>query len=805
MTFPPRPTFTVAVLVVALSAPAAAQDSPLVLQGVFPAGLRTQATTSWGTFQVTVSNPGSSARDARVLIFYPSRPDEQYGRDIWLPPRSSRTVLVPVGPAPDEESTIGREVQALLYDRTGGQDRLVLPPGEERVRSRVTPYRKREAATALVLDPSPDDESDRPADDAAILLAHTLRSAAGLPEQLAVLREAFLPTGVEAFDGVDHVILAGNRFAADPTGCAALRAWVERGGKLWVRLDLVDAENVASILGEDFGIRVIDRVGLTDVRLARTVEPPPTTGQLYEEPVDLVRVSLPADWTTLHTANGWPATFSRRLGRGKVVFTTLGARAWHRPRNAKDGKSPYDHLWALPVSLGPLGEVARELEVKEDPPPFSDADLMPLVTEQVGYSVVSRETVGGVLGAFVVAVLGAGAVARRAGRSDLAGWLAPGAAVVAVGVLVALGVGSRHASPPTVAVVELVDAAPGTGETSAHGLFAVYRPDSGPVPLRATGGGLLELNAEGLEGRIRRRVQTDLGAWHWEGLELPAGVRTGTFRASARPGPVTAVARFGPDGAEGTLTSPTFRNPSDGLVLIVGRQPSPVTFAADGKFTVGVDDLPAGEFIPGTVLTDRQQRRQAIYRKLLSNPLPRHVAERDLLLAWTDPEEVPFTTDDMVRNVGTALLSVPLEFRAPPPGTRVTVPAAFVPYRRLLNGRLITPALEADTQFELDLRFQLPASLVPLTVEKATLTARVRAPGRKVTLAGKDGGKKVVLAEENGPSEAMRVVINDVKLLRPDERGGLIVTLSFGEWDGLHNPWKIESMGLEVVGRTADR
>src|SRR5260221_8722987 len=122
----------------------------------------------------------------------------------------------------------------------------------------------------------------------------------------------------------------------------------------------------------------------------------------------------------------------------------------------------------------------------------------------------------------------------------------------------------------------MVDAVPGPGGVAARGLFAVCRPARGPSPAAARRGGLLDLDPTGLDGQLRRRIQTDLGAWEWDGLAVPAGVRTGAFRSSARPGPVTAVARFASDGLEGTLTAPTFHDPEDALVVTPGREPPPV-------------------------------------------------------------------------------------------------------------------------------------------------------------------------------------------------------------------------------------
>ena len=140
----------------------------------------------------------------------------------------------------------------------------------------------------------------------------------------------------------------------------------------------------------------------------------------------------------------------------------------------------------------------------------------------------------------------------------------------------------------TVATVAVADVVPGGEETSAHGLFAVFQPDSGPIPLGSRDGALLDLYPEGLEGQTRRRIQTDTDAWHIEDLSLPAGVRTGPFRATLRTGPVSAIARFGPTGVEGTLTAGTFRDPADALIVTPAREPIAVRL---GPVHVERDDV----------------------------------------------------------------------------------------------------------------------------------------------------------------------------------------------------------------------
>src|SRR5204863_4314757 len=137
-------------------------------------------------------------------------------------------------------------------------------------------------------------------------------------------------------------------------------------------------------------------------------------------------------------ADGWPAAFGQPLGRGKVFVTTIGGAAWHRPREAREARAPFEHYPDLPVPLPPLNRLALVIHPEPQTPAFQPADLAPLVTADIGYSVISRGTAALVLGGFALGLLAVGLVIRRSRRPGLAGWLTPGVAAVAAGLLVAL-------------------------------------------------------------------------------------------------------------------------------------------------------------------------------------------------------------------------------------------------------------------------------------------------------------------------------------------------------------------------------
>ena len=753
--------------------------------------------------------------------------------------------MVPVGPAPAQPSTGSRQLEVLLFDRTGGQDQLVLPPGEAKVRTRAVIYQKRETTTAVMVDPEADPDgptaSGKPPDPTipvarwtitsgerrsrtgtpaaeAILVARVGRVPTSLSDRLSLVPDGPLPPTPETFDGTDVFVLAGNRLAADPPGRAALRHWVQQGGRLWVMLDLVDPATVAALLGDDFDIGFVDRVGLTTLRLHRSGDNPTAVeGREVEQPISLVRVIPSAGDQVLHVVNGWPASFSRRVGRGKVLFTALGGRGWHRPRGERDNgmvgpgrPAVVEPTSGLPIALLPLGELAAELYPSPETDPLPPEALRPLLTEEIGYTIIGRETAAAILGGFVLTLLGLGLGLRRSRRPELVGWLGPAVALVAAGLFVGLGARSRQAVPPTEAVVELVDAIPGSGETTATGLYAVYHPTSGPATIATREGAMLALDTEGLDGQTRRRVQMDTGIWRFEGLTLPAGVRTGPFRSGGQHGRVVATARFGPDGIEGRLEVGRYAGPTDAIFLTAAREPVAVRFGLDGKFTATSSDaLPPGQYLAGVVLTDRQQRRQAVYRQLLGGALPRHLEGRELLLAWAEPPDPPFTPEAGSRVIGTALLTVPLEFEKVAPDTRVTVPRGFIPFKRSTNGALSVPTMTASFPVDMRLRFQLPASVVPLKLERATVFVRVRAPGQKFIVSGVADGQPVRLYETDTPTEPIRVEITDERLLRTDAQGGLHLDVAIkgaaGTGESAETAWKIESLAMEAVGRTESR
>jgi hypothetical protein len=803
-------------VLLALACQAAGAQDPVdrpVLKGVGPVGTQATLTESWGTLGFTLTNPTDRDVEARVLTFYADAPGRQFGRDVRVPARSVLRSWSCIGPPSASPGRDVVELKSLLYDRTGGREVLLRSPEGPPLYSHMVRFRRKEPATVVLLDadvadgsreqPSPGERAR--AEDVRELV-RAFRHHALLSDRVNAVPQRFLPPAAEALDGVDHVVLGTDRLADDPAGRRTLREWLERGGTLWVMLDSVGPATLGPLLGDVADVQVVDRVSLTRVQFrngpmnAHRAEVPAVE---YEEPVEFVRV-LTAGPQVHYTVDGWPAAFVKDVGRGRVVFTALAARGWFRERTAKDPKSRYPEFPKLPMPLVPFEFLAAELHPGPDRPPLPEDDLRAAAVGEIGYAVTGRGRVVAVFGGLFVALAAAAVALGRWGKREHLGWIGPGLALGAAGVFVALGLASRGAVPPTVAEAQVVDAVPGLDEAQAAGVLAVYHPAASTAPVGAERGGAFDLDLSGLEGRVQRRVQTDLDRWHWDDLELPAGVRTAPFRQTVRTEiPVEAVVRFGPDGAEGRVTTGPFGRLEDVLLSAPGRHILAVAPAADGSFRVNSDaELHGGQLVVGTLLTDRQRARQALYEKLLAEPQPRHVANRGLLLGWAEPADLHFALGADGRK-GEALVTIPLQYERTPPGTRVVVPAAFVDcVRTTADGRRFRPTTESQLAAANRLRFQIPASVRPLVVDGVRLTLHLSAPGREVVVGAVAGRETVVVRKLQSPVGVERIDI-DPKLLLPDEDGAMTVSFAVGE-AGERTVWRLESAGLELRGRTSE-
>jgi hypothetical protein len=779
-------------------------------------GVNTFRPQRWGVVGVTVANP--SDRPAEVLSshYFGDQSDRQFARQLWIPARAKRAAWHPVLPPANSPRGMSLPVKSLLIDRSHEREVVIGDRGDTLTHDGLLPTQPDTSpVTGLIADP----------DDAhAARTVQVARVALTLPPRVARLDGDSLPPTTESLQALDQLVVASDRPAADPAGCRAIRGWLHGGGRLWVRLDRVAPGTAALLLGEDFPGTVVDRVELTRWQFEQERASADPDDELYdtprgkdvrrtdgaidpfEAPVEMARVLVPGV-RPVHTIGGWPASFWVRSGRGLVLFTTVGPRVWVNPRPEGDrAKGDPQNPVAGYEETEPLRQLARPFLKPRDGPLLKPQAFTPLVSAEVGHRVVGRGTVLAVLGAFCVALAAGGWWFGR--RGDLAhlGWAGPAAAVGAALVLVVVGYSARTRVPPTLAVAQLVEIAPGAEDAPVTGLLALYNPEGAAAPLGAERGGAFLPDMKGQGGTTRRMVRTDLDRWHWENLDLPPGLHLAPFEVTARLSePVSARATFGPGGVSGTLALGPFREPADAIIALPSRRHVAVRLSETG-FTAGPSNqLAPGQFLAAEVLSEAQRHRQAVYRELLDQRVwPRYPA-RPTLLVWAAPLDLGFTFVEGARRSGAALLAIPLALDRPAPGTVVKIPAPFLPYQPLTGDGLtllhdpkhndwVGPRAAPARAV---LRVQVPRELLPLRVERAVIDADVSAPGRPFEVSA----GPTVLATRSGPTGRVRIEIDNPDALRPDAGGAIDLGLAVGAGPG---EWRINDLQIELTGRVPE-
>jgi hypothetical protein len=807
----------------------------------------------WGILNLEVTNPLDVPQEFLSTTYFEGQPTLQFGRRLWLPAHArlwtSQPVLLPGLPA---EGSDKWNFHSLVFNTTGGAEIATRDVQGQMLRSGVLPARTDAPLTALVDDRDerhPEVERDSPY-NLVIGSRVSLRlnpALASFPGDHFMAGQVHFSVDDASWKPLQQLILADNCALDDPGGLAAIRRWVYGGGRLWVMLDRVDPQILERILGDEFLCDVVDRVGLTSIRIEPTSPDsgsPPVESE-YDQPVDLVRV-IASGVDVPFTINGWPAAFWKTFGSGRVLVTTLAPRGWMRARTPADPELPRTIL-LLPgageaqrfVPLPPMAAMAKEFFPQTGVPATYSRLLEPGVGEYIGYSIPPRWLIMGLLGVFIAAV--AGLEIWLLGRRTFLplDWLSSALAIGVAGLLLVVGVRNRHAIPMTAAEVEFVEAIPGSDDVRSEGAVALYNPESSPSVIGTTGGGRLIPDLTGLEGTAKRIVWQGLDTWNWENLSLGAGERRGTqTKIELLPERFDARGTFGPEGLTGQLSAPGVSLPGDALIA-TRRGRIGVDLGPDGVFRAPVANLfGPDQYLAAGLLSDEQDRRRMIYSRILPEFFREDQSGRPSLFLWGERRGAGFAFEKDRILLGASLIAIPLALDRPPAGTPVRVPDLFLPFRNTTqpDGSPSSPLWDHRRQEWMEstrpgtawFRFQLPAELLPIDLTGARIVITVSGPVGRVELsalrrpenkgerAEAPRGEAVSVKTWNAPVGTLSAAeITDAALLQLDGAGGLVLGLSAGEpvspdaagVPGLPgsklSAWRIEHLSVEVSGTIA--
>lgn len=755
-----------------------------------PGGTQRFSRGDWTVLSVSGRNLTDSDREEVMSVYMGEDSSRQFAKQFWLPAGATRQSFLPVWVPESPLTEQQMSLSSMRLDESSGSEQITQDYIGMSVSNRSVMLTDQEVNTGLLMDRRPPDASGAIPEDTETLYAAIYAGRDSVVESplgvgLITFNGNFLPPTPRALDELDQFILASDRIVADTAGLAQIRSWLRDGGRLWIMLDRTSESVVRALLGDEVDFTVVDRLELTDYDLASEAtmtDPAISEPWSGETPVDFVRVLSDADDIPVRI-DGWPAAIWQPVGRGEVLLTTLGARGWVKE----------EQLTAAYRTM-----CARVFELRNVPEPHAEA-LLPILDDQIGYTIPARHVAALVLGVNAVLLCLIGGWWARQRRLERLAFLIPVLAIISTVTLLAIG--KRHATavPSSVATGQLVQVFDSVGEAKVSTVRAIYSQDSGDLGLQSPYRTMtIPLRSEPSAGVARIRWD-DTGASTWQGSPLPPGVLHATSDSTIQlADPIELRGTFDENGFVGDLRGVGSRSCSDALIVAAPGPATAVDIGADSN-GIAVRGALSGllakdQFILGALLSDTQRMRQEALRQVLASPEKNPFGYQPSLLFWTEPFDLGVRFDDRFeRGGGAALVSVPVRLRRPADGTRYQIPSTFVAIQPHAGSRGVTStfnprtgdwlAMTKPSNTELSVRF--PKTLLPLSIETITVHFRVSAPSRSVVLMGRIDGDPVELFRQDSPAGQLDATLDRVEALDLDDDGGLwlsvVVTKSESE------------------------
>lgn len=797
-----------------------------------------------GSLGVLVQNRTEQPREVLIATHFDVEPTLQFGRRVWLPPRSMLQTWQHVR-LPKGEMIPGTSIgfHSLVLDPQRPDEVLIRGDAGDLKRDGLLRIFDRGAVCGLIdawPERTPSVAELFPVRDAPSVwdLVFKAQLQSFSEPRIVLLSTRTFSASDENLQALDQLVIADPRVGDDVAGLIAIRRWMFAGGKVWLMLDRCGPVVLQRLLGDEAVCEVVDRVAHTTIQMVSTDQQErPGSPRDYEQSIEFVR-TLVSGVQVAYTLEGWPAAFWKDCGEGRLLVTTLNPRGWlpsdsqpvrEQPEPASDSTDTRRSASRRSTTASPpaiteeMSRLAAEFFSRRREPLVSEKDFAARVPEFIGYSIPEKWVVSGLLFGFCGLMLVTGLGLQRRGRLEILGLVGAGLAILVSGTLVLIGSQHRQAAPPTVASVQLARAIPGTDDVQVEGISGLYSPDSGVAEIASRQGGWMLPDLGGTAGTTRRLIWTDLDQWHWDHFPQAAGVRLATFRTSVTANDrLHAQATFGPDGLSGKLHVPASLQPTDPILATnIGR--GNVELRQDGTFEIPAEAVFAAEqFLAAEFLSDEQHRRQELLKALLANPQRRDFPTEPQLLFWTSPWDVGFHFRADQRILGSALVAVPLRLHRPEPGTHVRLTPPWLPFRVVVgpDGTMPSPIwdfqrlqwTERSDPSVAWLRFQIPSVLAPIAIESGHVTVQVRGPVGKLEIATYRPRTDAIvrLKEWIDPVGRLTLNLTDSSSLEAFADGSVLLRVSAGDPDRPEltltqsdignkiNYWQIETLSLDL-------
>ncbi len=763
---------------------AAAQGANLTLTGaVCPLGGVKPG--RWVEARCQVTNRSGAARRLLTVISFKSQPNVQFAARLEIPAHCRRQVWIPVRSAGLQPGERSIWLHTLLVDDTVKPERVLdRQTGAMLVEQMTSPM----AVLVGYNDP------------ASMNLAEAMRSQMGLGKALFFTSPRMLPNELPGWGAVDCCLVGADNPKIAPLQLHIMRDWLAAGGRLWIQASPQNETFCAALLKQAFVCQTVAVIHTAHLHF---------TGKMLNQRVVLKRAvrlscALPNGMKTLETVNGWPAVMETAFGRGRVYVCMLNGRGM---LNAK--RQGTAALWTAVQHFFPSAMRSPKSLLPQ---------LHHFAMAQIGYQIVGRSAVAGILLAFTSILILISLWLYRRKRLERLALLGIAAAVLAVIGLTILGIHSRQAVPLTLSTAEMGYVVPKAKTLVFSGAADVYSPQQQNARINSAGGGVFWPDLTGSRETVVRMIWTDYNRWNWRGLQWPSGAVARGFVSGVRHTThLREVAgSFGPDGLTLRPAPDIMKRLTDVLIAAPSGDLT-VKPAAHGRWLAGTAQVLApGQYVSSLVLGNRQWQRSQVFATLLS----RRNFSAPVMLGWMTRVNPGLQANNDIRRQQNMLVEIPIKLLRSKTGGNVQIPAPYIHFRLVAGPGQVRPALVYNTQRKkwltsltnptnIFVTFALPQTVLPIQVRQLQVHLLIHAPNRMVKVLLVQGTRWRVLKAQKGPIGEMDITQGGLNLTLGRGPGmgvkGLEVEIQVQGRVNVAHPWGISGLQAGVEGHVLAR
>ena len=784
-------------------------------------GIGRHVSSRWGMTKATVTNEGSETQTALIVVTPEASGGLQYAKKFSVPARSTFETSWPVRVGRVE--TPISDFAYLLFPN-GAEDGLIHRSQHDEfipTYAGLISSNPMLGLTGCLSDPEEPTEHM----DSTLNLLRLMSYSRRMEQSVTTIKPADLSSHAECLEPLDQLTVTSSKLLHYPDAIDSIRAWLQRGGRLWIRLDRTGIDAARSLLDDALPLSVVGETTANSVLLTLNPEyrkqtyPTREVERTFDEPIRYVRV-VQDGGEAIWNIDGWPVAIRVSVGRGTVVVTTVDSSVFYLPQTRAREDTPQFRL--IP-SAEPMQSA---LFVNRPEPMLRQNSVTEQAASVIGYRIPSRFTAIGLTLCFPALLLVVGVWLQRREQGERLILLLPVIAILVAIPAVGLGSLGRGVAPKTVIETALIQSVPGSKRLVSDGYASIFDFGSEALNVSSTDGTIIEVDPDPTNRNYRRLVWTGIDSCHWEGLEPPDGIRTFSERSlETLQDPLSVTATFDEKGVVGSLESGGLSETGD--LMIAGMSPDRMSLVLDsaGQFRGTPQDvLAVGNFSGGTLVSDQQRRRAEVYASVFENTAGvQGFPEVASLLFWAQSNRQMLNIGDSdVRRERSLLVVHPLRMEQPKIGSRITIPSPFIALRTTQdsegagfssifdNGRRQWSKTEASSRSFM--QFQIPAVCLPFEVESAELELFIRAGSRTVTVSAGSFESQAVVKSLDSPLGTQSIPV-PVDLIRESLREGrLYIALDVSELDESqpaadenvsetqNDYWEISRLGLTLTG-----